>query len=119
MTEDIRDFLRRFPADDLENRGILIPDKSYTYLLRAPTVNPLIVLMQEQGITRLEARDLNWFLTADRQFRNPKSDEGKEGCVDELSNRGNVFNWQNRSLNPFFKQTKPYSVFGRIIEPEQ
>ena len=105
MEDDIREFLRRFSRDELENRNILVPDKTYGYLLRRQSVNPLIAFMRENGITRLSADDRHWSLTSNGEFHNPGACRGdpKQGRVEDLRNPGNVFTAQNKSINPFFQ----------------
>ena len=103
MDIDVREFLKRFSADVLENRGILIPDSQYTYLLRAPSVRPLINLMKESNVERLVCERRRWFLAADGTFANPGSrGDPRQGMVEELRNPGNAFMGQNRHINPFF-----------------
>ena len=58
--------------------------------------------MAGQDVTRLEASEREWFLTSDGEFQNPLSTEEKSGGVGELVNRGNVFNEQNTSINPYY-----------------
>jgi hypothetical protein len=65
--------------------------------------------MKERNLTRLVAVDHRWFLTVDRQFANPLSDEIRSGNIDDLKNSGMVFNYQNRNINPYF---------GRIPQQE-
>lgn len=111
METDIREFLPRFHSDELVNRGILIPDKSFVYLLRKQSVYPLIALMRESGVTRLLANDRPWFLTSDGEFQNSRSSRGdlKQGRIEDLRNPGNIFTGQNRDLNPYFEsQTDGY-----------
>ena len=86
-----------FRPHDLTNRGIL---RGSTRQLSALSVWPLIELMTNQSVTRLEARGRNWNLTSDGTFENPLSTEYKSGKVENLRNQGNVFNEQNTSINP-------------------
>ena len=109
MNEDIREFLNRFTIDDLEAKQVLFPFgfSREQYLLRAGSVSPLIELMKEHNISRLEYPSRNWWLDSEYQFNNPRSEENKTGDARRLSNPGSVFNEQNRYINPFFTRTDP------------
>ncbi len=100
MTEmDVREFLNGFQAEELASKGIL---RGGTRLLNNGSVEPLIALMSEHGVSRLEAPELGWSLASTREFQNPRSTEEKSGKLDALLNRGNVFNEQNTSINPHY-----------------
>ena len=99
MEIDIREFLKRFSSDELTSRGIL---RGSTKVLNYGSVFPLLNLMADQEITRLVALERNWFLATDGEFGNPLSTEVKEGRVENLDKRGNVFNEQNTSINPHY-----------------
>ena len=103
MEIDARKFLRRFREDGLEARGVLIPNRRHDYLLNNKSVAPLRDLMNEHNVGRLVAEDRDWFLEEGGKFKNPGSQEIKEGDVRDLENQGSVFNEQNRHINPFFK----------------
>ena len=75
------------------------------YQLRATSVEPLIRLMKERNVTQLTAVRRRWHLTSDGVFANPDSGEAKQGRVEDLQNRGNVFNMQNLHINPHFRRT--------------
>ena len=99
MTEiDARAFLDRFEPSDLAARGIL---NGETRLLNNRSVVPLRDLMTEHGVARLVSAG-GWLLSADGTFRNPRADGATSGNVDDLPNPGQVFNYQNTSLNPHF-----------------
>ena len=102
MREDVRTFLERFTAEDLADKGVLVPDSRFGYLLRARSVSALVELMGQHQISRLEAPERNWYLTSGHEFRNPVSAEQESGDARLLSNKGNVFNEQNRHINPYF-----------------
>ncbi len=104
MEQDIREFLESFSVDELEDRGILRLYGS-EYQLRATSVEPLIRLMKERNVTQLTAVRRRWHLTSDGVFANPDSGEAKQGRVEDLQNRGNVFNMQNLHINPHFRRT--------------
>ena len=67
MEADIREFLQQYSTDDLAARGIL---RGQTLLLNARSVDPLINLMAEQGITILEAKERGWYITSSGEFVN-------------------------------------------------
>ncbi len=102
MEQDIRTFLKRFSASELEKRGILHPHIRDDYRLTARSVSPLIELIKEHGVTRLVAEEQNWFLTSDGEFANPRYST-KRGRVEELQNSGGVFDYQNKHINPYFR----------------
>ena len=99
MEIDVVEFLNRFSSDDLAERGVLRGD---TRLLNNRSVSALLKLMDEKKVTRLRAVERKWHLTSDREFANPLSDEAKSGSLDELDNKGSVFNYQNVSINPHY-----------------
>ena len=100
MEQDIRTFLKRFSAAELEKRGILQPHKRDVYLLRAGSVYPLLELMKEHSVTRLVVEERNWFLTSDGEFANPKYSV-KHGQVEEFPK--GIFDYQNKHINPYFR----------------
>ena len=100
MTETyIRDFLNQFSVDELTRKGIV---RGNTRLLNRGSVRPLITLMNDQDVARLEAPERDWFLTCDGAFQNLLSTEAKSGRIEDLANPGNVFNEQNTSINPHY-----------------
>ncbi len=99
MRTDIRDFLSQFSVEELAEKAIL---RGETRVLNYRSVSPLLKLMSDKGITRLEAVDRSWFLSADGEFQNRLSEEAKSGLVSDLNNPGNVFNYQNVALNPHY-----------------
>lgn len=103
MNEDIRAFLSKFSVEELEGQNILVPSRLWGYLLRAASVDPLIELMRKHSVTRLEAIERNWFLTSEYEFQNPWSAEYRHGDARQLKKPGNVFNEQNRHINPYFR----------------
>lgn len=110
MEIDARKFLRRFREDGLEARGVLRPNRHFGYLLNNESVAPLLRLMIERKVSRLVADDRDWYLAIDVEFKNPGSEESKEGNVRDLKNQGSVFNEQNRHINPFFKSANRRGV---------
>lgn len=100
MEIDVREFLKQFPAGELARRGVLRGD---TQMLNNGSVSPLISLMAEHDISRLESTARNWFLISDGEFQNPLSVEAKSGRVEDLDNPGSVFNLQNTSINPHYR----------------
>ena len=69
-------------------------------LLMGRSVQPLLALMREKGVTRVESATHDWFLDQNRTFRNQRSDEQKEGNIADLQRPGSVFNYTNTSINP-------------------
>jgi hypothetical protein len=103
MVENIRDFLRRFTEEELEDRGVL---QGQAKLLRETSIDHLIALMKEHNVDKLEFPERNWFLDADYNFNNPRSLE-RATNVYQLSMRGEVFRAQNRHVNPYFELPEP------------
>ena len=100
MTEaDVRAFLNQFTAEELAARGIL---NGGTRLLNNKSVTPLTDLMSERGLSRLVSAARNWSLDVNGEFQNSRSLEATSGNVKILQNRGNVFNEQNRAINPHY-----------------
>lgn len=99
MEIDVREFLEQFPAGELARRGVL---RGGTRQLKGVSVSPLINLMVEHDVSRLEAPERGWFLTSDREFQNRHSTEFKSGRVEDLDSPGSVFNLQNTSINPHY-----------------
>ena len=86
MTEtDPREFLDRFPTEELAARGVL---NGGTRLLNNRSVAPVIALMTEHGVTRLASASRNWFLDVSGEFRNPRSTEATSGNVEALQKPG-------------------------------
>ena len=99
MVENIREFLERFPRDELVKRGIL---RGQTYILQGTSIDPLVGLMQEHGLRKLELPERNWYLDVDFNFNNPEAWEQPTN-VKQLSQPGNVFNMQNVHINPYYR----------------
>ena len=98
-TENVRDFLNRFTPEELANKGIL---RGQTHLLQARSVDPLIEWMRQHNVEKLEFPDREWFLSIDLNFNNPQSNEDATS-VEQLVQKGNVFNLQNVRINPHFR----------------
>ncbi len=94
-TRNIKEFLEEFTLADLKRRGVLKGK-----LLKGKSVEPLIDLMRECGVERVEYPDADWFLDTEGKFMNPYSPEQKKGKTDELSKMGSVFTRTNSVLNP-------------------
>ncbi|HZA25908.1 MAG TPA: endonuclease NucS domain-containing protein, partial [Dehalococcoidia bacterium] len=105
-TRDVREFLNNFTADQLEERGILhgsgLLGPGYR-ILRTASVQPLLALMREAGIRRLESVAHDWFLDENGDFRNKRSNEYKEGNIADLQYEGAVFRRMNPLLNPHYR----------------
>lgn len=104
MEQDVRTFLKRFSLSELKTPGGLGVLRPFgdRYLLRKESVGPLITLMQEHNVTRLIARERNWFLTSDGEFANPGSPSTRHGNISDLGNPGDVFTKQNPHINPYY-----------------
>ena len=98
---EIREFLESTEEELLKRRVL----RGKTLLLQGPSVDLLLGLMREHDITRLETHRGDWWLSENGEFYNPKSDEQlKQGHVDRLKKRGNVFNEQNVAINPHYRK---------------
>lgn len=98
MEADIWEFLQRFTNDELVERRIL---RGESQMLNRRSVEPLIRLMSENGITQLSSEHRGWRITASGEFRNPRSNEFREGKIEDLENPGSIFLSQNRHINPY------------------
>jgi len=98
-TKNAFDFLQGFSAAELSQRGIL---RGASNQLKSLSLSPLIALMQEHGVNRLEDTKSDWFLDVEGNFKNSKSTESKQGNITDLSNPGNVFNYKNPTINPYY-----------------
>jgi len=90
MNENIRDFFLRFTEEELAGRGIL---RGQTRMLQQVSVAPLIALMNEQKVQKLECQDCTWFLDVERNFSNPNT----------YFYPNSVFEYQNVHLNPCYR----------------
>lgn len=112
-TRNIREFLESLPIDELKERRIL---RGQSNQLKGLSLDPLISLMQEHGVERLEYPPRNWFLDIHGNFKNPGSEELREGKVTDLSNPGSVFNYMNTILNPYYRYQDPPTDVEEILE---
>ena len=119
MDEDVRTFLKRFTAEELVDKGALSTHAGTEYQLNNRNVEPLIELMVNHSISRLEATERNWYLTSDREFGNPSAGEVKSGKLTDLSQIGLVFNDQNPHINPFFKSSTGSDSAGDMTNGNQ
>jgi hypothetical protein len=115
-TKNIREFLESLPEEELKERGIL---RGPSNQLKGISLDPLILLMQEHGVERLEYPPRNWFLDIQGNFKNPGSEELREGKVTDLSNPGSVFNLTNTILNPHYHGIGPAEVEKKLDEAEE
>ena len=102
---DICEFLSReeFTFDSLKQLGVLQYWQADQYLLRAGSVVPLIDLMNEHGITRLVHGE--WYFASNGDYCNPRlsrHNTPKVGNLADLASKGDVFDYQNRYINPYF-----------------
>ena len=98
---NIRDFMIGVSSEELRRRGILLSHAGDDNLLMGDSVEPLIELMRDRGVTRLTYPKREWYLDDSGDFSNPESREAKSGDSRALANRGDVFRYQNTSINPF------------------
>ncbi|MCX7096546.1 MAG: endonuclease NucS [Methylococcales bacterium] len=99
-TKNAYDFFSGFTAQELKQLGIL---RGGTNVLKNTSVDPLLALMKESQITRLEDKQLDWFLDVEGNFKNPKSHGSKEGNYLQLTNPiGYVFDYVNTTINPHY-----------------
>jgi len=89
MVENIRDFLLRFTEEELAERGIL---RGQTRILQQTSVHPLIALMKEHNVQKLECLDCTWFLDDEGNFSNPNTYDPNS-----------VFDYQNLHFTPYFR----------------
>ena len=104
---DIKVFLRQFDIEDLAGRGILRTKNNF---LQSASAKPLLELMYEHGITRLEDKERGWYLTSDGDFANPSAAKLKIGKFEDLDKPGGIFDYQNIYINPFFEQISQGSI---------
>lgn len=104
ILRDVRDFLSGFRPDDLLRRQILQPHKRYGYLLQGSSVEPLIQLMQLEGIDRL-SHPPHWELRTDGRFRNGWARYRALIHYGDLDKAGDVFRDANKHINPFYGET--------------
>lgn len=93
MEKDIREFLEGITVEALVNIGVL---RGETRELNNRSVDPLLGLMREHSVTRVVARERNWFLASDGKFGNPE-------VITLESGDESIFNEQNHRINPFYK----------------
>jgi hypothetical protein len=99
-TKNVTDFLQGFSIEDLKDRGVL---RGTSNQLKALSIGPLIALMKEHSVDSLEYPSRNWFLDVEGNFKNPASQELKEGKITDLSNLGSVFSYTNTTINPYYE----------------
>ncbi|GAB6139773.1 hypothetical protein JCM14076_05020 [Methylosoma difficile] len=99
-TKNAHDFLNEFTVQELKERGIL---RGETNQLKNISVVPLLTLMQENQIARLEHTQLDWFLDVEGNYKNPRTPDSKEGNYMEMSNPGKVFDYMNTTINPHYQ----------------
>ena len=98
--QDVRAFLMYFGEDELRKRGILRLNKVYKNLLSKLSIEPLLALMREKGVTRLEWCGGSWRLTADGYFANTRARQMQVGHISELDNPGEVFPFPKQQHQP-------------------
>ncbi len=100
MERNVFEFLSEFEKDELVDRGIL---RAADRWLQVQSAEPLICLMRERGVSKLEEPSRNWYLTSDGEFNNPRGKEFKAGNINDPGERTGVFTGQNtdEGINPF------------------
>lgn len=73
-----------------------------TRLLNNRSVPLLLGLMKDKGVDKLVGPN-DWYLEVSGNFRNKYSKGIKEGNVDDLINRGEIFTGQNTHINPYYE----------------
>ena len=73
-------------------------------LLMGNSVEPLINLMRDRGVTRLVCPERSRHLSVEGEFANPRAPHIKSGNFRSLENRGDVFRDQNTTINPFYAE---------------
>lgn len=106
MEADIREFLLRFSPDELVERRIL---RTVDLFLQGDSVSSLMALMEEHGITRLAAKERDWYLNADGSWSNPGSRSRTGQKSGDSENLRGIFNNQNNHINPFWGRAEPYN----------
>ena len=99
-TKNVKDFLNDFSPEELINRDIL------NYLdnrLNNLSVQPLLGLMKEKGVSRLEWPPHKWFFGVDGNFGNKNVNYLKEGNIKDLQQVGELFMYMNTTINPFYR----------------
>ena len=112
-TMNMKDFLQGFSAKELRERDILITARN---ILQGVSVKPLIGLMRNSGIQKLEYQPIGWSLDTDYNFSNRFSPELKKGKVQDLKKPGSVFTKTNRDINPHYRGQSLASNIEEEIE---
>lgn len=100
-TKDVKEFLLDFSVEELKDRGIL----RRANLLQGESIEPLVGLMRDSGVQKLEYPPIGWSLDTDYNFSNRFSPESKQGKVQDLGMPGSVFAWTNVHINPHYRKT--------------
>ena len=105
MERNVIEFLYEFEKDELVDRGIL---RAADRWLQVQSAEPLIRLMREHGVSKLEEPSRNWYLTSEGEFRNPRGREFKGGNISDPGERTSVFTGQNTydGINPFCRRAE-------------
>ena len=107
-TRNVKEFLQEYSAGELNGPGIL---RGTSNMLQGLSVEPLIALMKESGVQKLEFPPIGWSLDTEYNFRNRFSpEELKEGKVQELAKMGSGFTRTNVHINPHY--------LGAFLAPE-
>lgn len=104
--------------EDREQRGSVLRRNGAKLQLRRESVDPLLGLMSDKQVTRLEDSNSpiqGWYLDSNRNYRNRNLGKGNkrnvppEGRIQELNNPGDIFFGQNtrKGINPFYNSNGP------------
>jgi hypothetical protein len=100
-----RDFFQKIGQDELSRRGIL-RGKGDKRLLQGVSVEPLIQLLIEQGISKIQHSDM-WALHSDGTYLNRYYQAHSPRHIETLEDLGDVFRDANKKINPFYQAGWP------------
>ena len=115
MEVDIREFLLKFSPDELLESGVL---RTVDLFLQGQSASPLVALMKEHGVTKLYARERDWYLNADGTWSNPGSHSRTGKKSGDLEDLRGIFNNQNNHINPYWGKSKSRDPDEPDFEPE-
>ncbi|WP_347488276.1 FRG domain-containing protein [Desulfoscipio sp. XC116] len=97
--ENIVQFINRKKGEPLLN--IILTDRK---LLQGKSIEPLIKLMESEGINELFHESSEWFLRINGDYKNKYAKGLKQGNIGQLSKSswGTVFKGQNEFINPLY-----------------
>lgn len=118
ITKNIYEFLEEFDAATLLEHGVL--RGKATRQLKGTSIDPLIALMRESGVKKLEYPDNSWYIDLNGNFSNPRSAEITEGNIKDLKLQGTIFSSQNKDINPYYHSPEnEKSIPEPLVEAEK